>query len=90
MVEDGSRSACGEYPHYWPCRSFLLTLETWHEQRYANEFLSGVPTDCELESLPAKRANVSGGALVGGVSSGRVGMSCPLSRKLARILSMIS
>ena len=36
MVEDGSRSACGEYPHCWSCRSFLLTLETWHEQRYAS------------------------------------------------------
>jgi len=32
-----------------------------------------------LDSLPAKRGNVSGGALVGGFGRGRLGVSCSLS-----------
>jgi hypothetical protein len=35
----------------------------------------------ELDSLPAKRGNVSGGARDGGVSSGREGVASSLSRK---------
>ena len=48
MVEDGSRSACGEYPHCWSCRSFLLTLETWHTRSGAPD---AMPTNILVASL---------------------------------------
>ena len=44
-MDVGSGSACGEYSHWWSCRSFSLTFETRHEQLYTNEFLSGFLAD---------------------------------------------
>ena len=38
----------------------------------------------ELDSLPAKRGNVSGGALVGGTRRGRAGASCSCAVREAR------
>ena len=43
-----------------------------------------------MDSLPAKRGNVSGGARDGGARWGRVGVPCSFSRRWARILSMTS
>ena len=50
MADDGSRSVCGYYSHFWSCRSFSLSFETCYEPLrrsglYTNEFLSGVPAN---------------------------------------------
>ena len=44
-MDTGTASARGEYSRCWSCKSFSLTFETWHEQLYTNEFLSGFSAD---------------------------------------------
>ena len=74
IAEGGSRSACGEYPHCCCCKSFSLTLETWHEQRYTNEFLSSVA--CRENPLALATRSNSGSGLSRGrmVHTGRVSL----------------
>jgi hypothetical protein len=56
MMDAGSKSACGEYSHCRPDRSFSLTFETWHGQLHTNGVLSGFLADgVRLNWIPYQR-----------------------------------